>query len=121
LGQRDSALASIKESVGHYRELVKRNREAFLPDLARSLSVLGDRLAESQRLPEARDAAAESLEALATFFLRYPRRFEGLARATVNDYRVGSQELGLEPDDAILEPYRSLWETGDTGEEDHGG
>jgi hypothetical protein len=38
MGQRAEALQSIEEAVRVYRELVEKNREAFLPDLAMALN-----------------------------------------------------------------------------------
>jgi len=112
MGQRAEALASIQEAVRIYGELAQSNPAAFLPNLATSIGVLGDRLAESERLPEARDAAAESLRFLAPFFTRYPGVHDGLAKATCNDYLTRSQRLGLEPEADILAPYARLFQPG---------
>ena len=110
----EPALKSIAEAVGHYRVLAGSNPAAFLPGLARSVSVLGDRYAELERLGEARNAAAEALELLAPFFAKYPGSFDELAQATVGDYVVRSQELKVEMDEEILLPYLRLFEEGDS-------
>jgi tetratricopeptide (TPR) repeat protein len=123
MGQRESALESIEEAVAIERELVEDNRHAFLPDLARSLSVLGDRLAEFGRIEEAREAAAAALRLLAALFLRYPEAFGGLAQTIARDYVLRSDELKLEPERVVVEPYRSLWkhyEGDQKGQEEEG-
>jgi hypothetical protein len=40
VGQRDAALASAKESEIYFRELAERNRDAYLPNLAKALNNL---------------------------------------------------------------------------------
>ena len=116
MGQRAEALASIQEAVLIRRQLAQSNPAAFLPDLARSLFVLGNRLDESERLPEARNAAAESLRLLAPFFSRYPGAHDGLAGATCNDYTTRTQRLGLEPEADILAPYARLFQKGESND-----
>jgi hypothetical protein len=49
IGAREEALAAIEEAVALRRDLAAARPEAFTPDLARSLSVLGDRLSELER------------------------------------------------------------------------
>ena len=56
-GRREEALSTAAEAVACYRELVTRNRDAFLPDLARSLNNLGGLLSETDGVT----AAAEAL------------------------------------------------------------
>ncbi len=114
MGQRAEALTSIAEAVRIRRALAEANPDAFLPNLAMSLSVLGDCLDGVGKLAEGRDAAAESLRVLAPLFSRYPGVFDGLARATVRDYVLRSQRLGLEPDSEILIPYMRLFEEGES-------
>jgi hypothetical protein len=114
MGQRAEALASIAEAVRIRRALAEANPDAFLHDLATSLSVLGDCLDGMERLAEGRDAAAESLRVLAPSFSRYPGVFDGLAGATCGDYVDRSQRLGMEPDFEILKPYARLFEEGES-------
>jgi tetratricopeptide (TPR) repeat protein len=45
LGERDNALTTITEAVGHYRQLAEADPARFLPDLARSLNNLAVRRA----------------------------------------------------------------------------
>jgi hypothetical protein len=53
LGRREEALAAADEAVRLYRALAAARPDAFTPDLARSLSVLGDVLEALDRIPEA--------------------------------------------------------------------
>ena len=62
LGQRDESLAAARRAVSLYRELAVRNRDAFLPDVAMSLSNLANRLSD---LGQREDALAAAREALA--------------------------------------------------------
>ncbi len=61
LGRREAALAATEEAVGLYRELVERNRDAFLPDLAMALNNLGNRLSDLGRREAALEAAEEAV------------------------------------------------------------
>ncbi len=78
-----------------------------------SLSVYGDCLASLERLSDARDAAYESLVCLAPFCARYPGVFDALAKATLRDYVIRTEELGEEPDEALLIQYMDLFKTGE--------
>jgi tetratricopeptide (TPR) repeat protein len=112
IGQRAEALATIEEAVRIRCALAESNPDAFLPDLARSLSVLGNCLDGMGKLQESRDAAGESLGALASSFSRYPGVFDSLAEATIRDYGDRSRRLGLEPDGLILGFYQRLIQQG---------
>jgi tetratricopeptide (TPR) repeat protein len=116
MGQRAQALASIEEAVHIRRALAEGNPDAFVPDLAMSLSVFGDCLEGMERLKEGLDAAAESLNVLEPLFSIYPGVFDGLAGATCRDYVTRSERLGVEPDLAVLEPYKRLFEQGESNE-----
>lgn len=94
----------------------RANPDAFLPNLATSLRVLGDCLAALERLSEARAAAAEALAHLAPFCARFPSAFDGLAKATVTDYFVRTKELGEKPDMELLRPYIHLIEPGESND-----
>jgi hypothetical protein len=116
MGQRAEALASIAEAVPHYRALAHANPGAFLPNLAKALSVLGDCLEGAERLPEARDAAAESLRVLAPFVSQYPGVFDDLARLACRYYVLRSQKLESELDFEILIPFVPLFEEGESND-----
>jgi tetratricopeptide (TPR) repeat protein len=53
LGRREEALVVSEEALAIYRELAAQNRDAFLPDLAETLSRYGDRLVEADKMAEA--------------------------------------------------------------------
>jgi hypothetical protein len=63
--------------------LAQSRPDAFLPDLATSLGVLGKALAAAERYREAAAAAHEGLAAIAPFVERHPRALSDLARALV--------------------------------------
>ena len=60
-GRREEALAASEEAVKLRRELVGRNRDAFLPDLAMALNNLGIRLSNLGRREEALAASEEAV------------------------------------------------------------
>ena len=62
IGRRDEALEAAEEAVKLYRELVKLQREAFLPDLAISLNNVANMLSEVGRRDEALEAAEEAVK-----------------------------------------------------------
>ena len=62
MGRREEALEATRESVEHYRKLAEARPDAFLPDLARSLDNLGNRLSELGRREEALEATRESAD-----------------------------------------------------------
>ncbi len=62
LGRREEAHAASAEAVELYRELVAKNRDAFLPDLASSLNNLGVVLSSLGRREEAHAASAEAVD-----------------------------------------------------------
>jgi tetratricopeptide (TPR) repeat protein len=64
LGEREAALKSALEAVSIYRELVGRNRDAFLPDLASSLNNLGNM---QSQLGEREAALKSALEAVSIY------------------------------------------------------
>jgi hypothetical protein len=84
--------------------------EVFRVELARSLSVMGDRLWAVGRRSEAREAAAESLEIMVPSFLRWPDVARRFTRATLNDYLFRTQKLGFQPAEELTTTYRSLIE-----------
>jgi nucleoside phosphorylase/tetratricopeptide (TPR) repeat protein len=62
VGQRERALESTQEAVGAYRELARRNPEAFLPDLAMSLNNLGKVQSEVGQRERALESTQEAVE-----------------------------------------------------------
>jgi tetratricopeptide (TPR) repeat protein len=103
LGRREEALAASKEAVDIRRALAKDRPDAFLPDLATSLSVMSDVLAATGRHAEAAAAAQEALATLAPYVERYPETYAGLARTIGSDLLRYSEAGGVEPDRALLQ------------------
>jgi tetratricopeptide (TPR) repeat protein len=62
MGQRAEALQSIQEAVENYRELVGKNREAFLPDLAGALNNQANLQSEMGQRAEALQSIQEAVE-----------------------------------------------------------
>ena len=102
LGRREEALKATKEAVKYYRELAKKNPEAFLPDLARSLGLKSHILRALERYEEAATSAEEGLRKLQGHFLRYPQAFGGLMDALIVYYLKALSELKREPDLDLL-------------------
>jgi hypothetical protein len=102
LRRRDEALTASQDAVAIYRRLAQIRPDAFLPDLARSISVMSDALAAVDRHGEAAQAATQSLEILMPFVERYPQTNQGLARTIAADVPRYCEAAGLAPDKALL-------------------
>jgi len=61
VGRREEALAAIQEAVTHYRRLAEAMPDAYVPDLARSLNNLSNRLSGVGRREEALAAIQEAV------------------------------------------------------------
>jgi tetratricopeptide (TPR) repeat protein len=102
LGRREEALAASQEAVDIRRRLAQTRPDAFLPDLATSISVMSDALAALDRHDDAAKAATQALEVLAPFVERYPQTYNGLARAIGADVLKYSEAAGQMPDAILL-------------------
>ena len=85
---------ATQEAVGHYRELVQKNPDAFRPDLARSLGTYGWVLMGLERYDEAADAFGEGIRLLAPFYQRLPRVFEELMSFLIQFYNEACRAAG---------------------------
>jgi hypothetical protein len=103
LGRREEALAASQEAVDIYRRLAQARPDAFLPDLARSVSVTSNVLAALDRQVEAAQAAHEALEILVPFVELYPETYRDLAREIGADVLRYSEAAKQAPDKALLE------------------
>jgi tetratricopeptide (TPR) repeat protein len=103
LGRREEALVASQEAVDIRRRLAQTRPDAFLPDLARSLSVTSDILAALERRVEAAQAAHHALELLTPFFERYPEAYGGLARTIGGDVLRYSEAAAQAPNMELLE------------------
>ena len=104
LGRREEALTAIEEAVSNYRDLAAARPDAFLPDLAMSLSVLGDRLDELGRWVEAVARHREAVETLAPLFQSLPVAFAAAISIYAMDYMAACEHAGEQPDETLLGP-----------------
>jgi hypothetical protein len=93
-GQREAALATAEEAAGLYRELVGRNRDAFLPNLAGSLNTLANRQGKAGQ----REAALATAEEAAGLYRELVRRnrdaFLPDLAASLNNLAARQSEAG---------------------------
>ena len=104
LGRREEALTAAEEAVRHYRTLAATRPDAFTPDLARSLSVLGDMLEALDRIPDAIPSDEEAIRLLRPYFLQQPATFTEAIVAYARDYIRRCELADKEPDIELLEP-----------------
>src|SRR5262252_5370326 len=103
LGRREEALVALQEAVDIYRRLAQSCSDAFLPDLARSLGVLGQALVQAERHADAANALHEGMETIAPFVKRHAQAFGDLALTLGRIYIAACEEAGAAPDAALLE------------------
>ncbi|MCS7352478.1 MAG: tetratricopeptide repeat protein, partial [Anaerolineae bacterium] len=85
LGRREEALQATEEAVALYRRLTQQHPQAFLPDLARSLTDLGARLSKVGRFEEAIQATEEAVRLFRQLTDQHPQAFlPDLARSLVS-------------------------------------
>jgi tetratricopeptide (TPR) repeat protein len=110
LGRRAEALGPAEEAVALYRKLAARNAEAFEPDLAMSLGMLGQVLEENERRDQACSRFGEGVQVLSRRFLDLPDAFAPLMVVLVREYLRLAEALGHEPDHALLAPVIEVLE-----------
>jgi hypothetical protein len=98
------ALEAIQEAVENYRELVGKNREAFLPNLAFSFSMWGRLLLALEKPTEAAEKFAEGVKLITPLALELPETLFGLALNLAQHYRDAASAAGMEPDPECLWP-----------------
>jgi tetratricopeptide (TPR) repeat protein len=101
LGRREEALAASQEAIDIHRQLAQTHADAFLPDLASTISERSDVLAALDRPGEAAQAAAQALEILAPFVERYTQAYRW-ARNIADQIRRYSETAGQQPDNVLL-------------------
>ena len=94
---RPDAPEAAQEAVDLDRELVDRNRDVDLPDLAKSMNNLTDRLAETVRCLEAFEAAQEAANYYRVLDDRHPGIFQS-SRAENRDSLEQVWRLGIGAD-----------------------
>jgi hypothetical protein len=98
MGQRAEALQSIQEAVKIRRELVGKNREAFLPDLALAHGTWGSVLLGAEKPAEAAEKFAEGVRLITPLALELPQAHFPLALNLARDHRNAAAAAGTEPD-----------------------
>ena len=86
------------------RVLAAARPDAFTPDLAMSLSVLGDALEAGGRVAEAVPHDEEAVRLVGPYFLSRPGVFVGPMVTYVRDYVRRCEAAGQEPDWGLLGP-----------------
>lgn len=100
----EPALEAALEAVAIRRKLAAARPDAFRPQLAVSLSVLAKCLESCGRQGDALQASAEAVEVLSQPFLQLPGAFAQNMIGMLQQYFDRCRLLGLDADDALLEP-----------------
>ena len=116
LGQRTEALKATMEAVEYRRELAEKNRDAFLPNLARSLDTLQSIHQSNENYLEAEAAVAEAIELLTPYFAGIPAVFAQLMAELCCAYNEICEKQEKEPDMKLLTPVIVLFEKMKDGE-----
>jgi hypothetical protein len=118
LGRREEALTAAEEAVAILRRLAEARPDAFLPDLARSLSVMADCFEGLEETEQALSANHEAVEILSPYFLAHPQAFASLMDWIVQGYLRRCESAGQQPDVdlvmPIVEVFQALSEQQDT-------
>ena len=89
----------VKEAVDAYRELAAASPAAFLPDLARALTVLGIRLTALRRHPEALAADREAVLLYRQLYAGDPDRFTEPTQNALTNLTIDLRDLGRSEQD----------------------
>ncbi len=113
LGRHGEALEATREAVDLYRELVKKNPDRFLPDLATSLNNLGNCLSALGRHGEALEATREAVNIYRELVKKNPDRFLPDLATSLNNLGAFLSALGrhveaLEATREAVNIYREL-------------
>ena len=108
LGQREPALDAAREAVALRRTLAAARPDAFTPNLAGSLRVLGDLCAEAERREEALALLHEAIGLLTPFLAAVPPAFAGQMVGVCQSYIARCEEAEQEPDEALLGPVGAI-------------
>ena len=103
LGRREEALAQAEEAVRIYGGLAAERPDAFLPDLAMSLSARG-RIDLADKPKEAAAFFREGIELLTPLLLRTPEAHASLITQLAQVYLQACQLAKTTPDMRLLAP-----------------
>jgi tetratricopeptide (TPR) repeat protein len=109
LGRHEEALAQAEEAVRIHRQLAQQRPDAFLPDLARTLTVFGKIIAED-RPAEALASLAEALRLLTPFFSELPLAYGKLIQTIRGLYLRAAEAANVAPDTTLLAPVSAILE-----------
>ena len=99
-----SALAAAEEAVALRRQLAAARPDAFIPNMAMSLSVLADMLEANQRIGEAVAQDHAAVSALAPYCRAAPLTFGRPMLVYARDYQRRAEAAGVEIDADLLTP-----------------
>ncbi len=101
-GRHEDALATAREAVIVRHGLATVSPHIFLPDLAKSLSNLSRLLLKDGRREGVLPTVEEAVKLLKQTFLGRPAGFAQEMEWMIHDYRKRYEEVGQEPDAALL-------------------
>ena len=101
-GRHEEALATTQDAVAIRRALADERPAVFLPDLARSLNVLGDCYAALDQHDAALEAYEAAVRTLLPAFQRLLAAFADQMAYSARDYATACARLGRAPDAALL-------------------
>ena len=100
-----------KKRCGSRRAPAEARPDAFIPDLARSLWVLGDLYGEIEKPDVAIATVAEAIQLLSPTFLKVPAAVIGMMAGMLQSYRAQCAAVGREPDAELLGPAAEVFES----------
>ncbi|MGI8519103.1 MAG: tetratricopeptide repeat protein, partial [Actinomycetota bacterium] len=115
LGRRLEALPPAEEAVKLYRELFEQNPDAFRPDLAKSLGMMGQVREANQQADLALECFAQGIRVLAPQFMSLPTAFAQIMGQLGQDYLRLAERLGREPDASLLTPVAEVLQRLESG------
>jgi len=114
LGRRQEAVSATEEAVRHFRTLAATEPGTFLPELAKSLNSLGNRLgADRDGRDDALTATAEAVEYYYSLHADRPEAYRAGLATALNDLGIRFSDLGkwedaLDFTQQAVEHYRAL-------------
>jgi len=111
LGRREEALTAAEEAVRLRRALAKTRPDAFIPDLAGSLWVLGDPYGEIEKPDVAIATLAEAIQLLTPTFVEFPAAVVAIMAGMLQSYLSQCAAVSREPDTELLGPALAVFES----------
>jgi hypothetical protein len=105
------ALTGAEEAVRLYRDLAEARPGAFIPDLARSLGVLGNLYGGTGSIDLAIATLAEAIQLLTPTFREVPAAVTRIMTGILQSYRAQCAAVGREPDAELLRPVVAVFES----------